>query len=107
MRAISSSGKPAPLSDTASFTRSPANSVRTSIAGLAPECLTFSSASCAFWTRLWITWRICSASPSLPRSPGQLGAHLDRRAGAGVPDVLQRILRILDEIVDHLADLRR
>src|SRR5438094_9729151 len=37
---------------------------------------------------------------------GQLGAHLDRRAGAGLPDVLQRILRILDEIVDHLADLR-
>src|SRR2546430_12548398 len=43
-------------------TRSPASSVRTSIAGLARDCLTFSSASCAFWTRLWITWRICAES---------------------------------------------
>ena len=63
MRAISSSGKPPPLSETARRTRSPASSVRTSIAGRASRAAArFSSASCAFCTRLWITWRICAAS---------------------------------------------
>src|SRR5882762_1402087 len=37
MRAISSSGKPAPLSDTASFTRSPASPARTARTGLAGD----------------------------------------------------------------------